>query len=289
MIRNKVLSLSLMSVIILVVFFIANTAKAPLACASDQGNCLTIGGDQNDVCYTGAKGSDYAPGYACGDKNGYVYDNSKAVPKQTLQCASKPQGSIDGACCKPGTPLPTLPPHGSYQLGGDCNTNSICYTGDYPQPPLAGEACGTDPVTKNTWHFGTDGRGGVAFCELGGHICCDAGAGQTTPIPPNPCPDAPTPGVCQSINTALGPIDVTNAGAFIKTIFALLLSLSGGIALILIIISGYRIMMAQGDPEKVKGAREMLTSAIIGLLFMIFSVSILQILGVDILHIPGFK
>lgn len=108
-----------------------------------------------------------------------------------------------------------------------------------------------------------------------------------TPIPPNPCPAQK--GICTNITTALGPIDVTNPGAFIKTLFSLLLSFSGGIALILIIISGYRILTSQGDPEKLKGAREMLTSAIIGLLFMIFSVTILQILGVDILHIPGFN
>lgn len=123
----------------------------------------------------------------------------------------------------------------------------------------------------------------------GSFLCCVPGITPTpTPLPPNPCPDAPTPGVCQSINTALGVIDVNTPGAFVKTAFAVLLSLSGGIAMLLIIISGYRIMTAQGDPEKVKAAREMLTSAIIGLLFMIFSVSILQILGVDILHLPGF-
>lgn len=78
-------------------------------------------------------------------------------------------------------------------------------------------------------------------------------------------------------------------GQFIQTVFAVLLSFSGGTAMLLIIFSGYRIMAAQGDPEKVKGAREMLTSAIIGLLFVIFSVTILQVLGVSILHIPGFQ
>ena len=40
--------------------------------------------------------------------------------------------------------------------------------------------------------------------------------------------------------------------------------------------------------DKITAAKEQLTSAIIGLLFIIFSFVILQMLGVDILRIPGF-
>ena len=47
-------------------------------------------------------------------------------------------------------------------------------------------------------------------------------------------------------------------------------------------------MISQGNPEQVKGAREQLTAAIIGLLFIIFSLVILQVIGFNILRIPGF-
>jgi hypothetical protein len=47
-------------------------------------------------------------------------------------------------------------------------------------------------------------------------------------------------------------------------------------------------MTSQGNPEKVQAAREQLTSAIVGLLFIIFSLAILTIIGVDILKLPGF-
>ena len=47
-------------------------------------------------------------------------------------------------------------------------------------------------------------------------------------------------------------------------------------------------MTSQGNPEAVKAATEQLTSAIIGLLFIILSFVILEIIGVDILKIPGF-
>ncbi len=93
---------------------------------------------------------------------------------------------------------------------------------------------------------------------------------------------------CLVVDTAIGPLRV-EPQEFIKSIFGLVLSLSGGIALILIIISGYRLMASRGNPEALQGAQEQLTSAIIGLLFIIFSLVILEIIGVDILKIPGFS
>ena len=94
-------------------------------------------------------------------------------------------------------------------------------------------------------------------------------------------------GGCTSVNSAFGPLS-TEPGTFIPRILAIFLSLSGGIALLLIIRSGYQLLTSQGDAEKVKEARERITSAIIGILFMIFSLVVLQTIGVDILHLPGF-
>ena len=93
---------------------------------------------------------------------------------------------------------------------------------------------------------------------------------------------------CASIDTAIGNISTEPAG-FVRKIFGLVLGLAGGIALILIIISGYRLMASQGNPEAVQASRDQLISAIVGLLFIIFSFVILQVIGVDILKIPGFK
>jgi len=98
--------------------------------------------------------------------------------------------------------------------------------------------------------------------------------------------DVPT---CKDVYTGLGIAFATGPIDFISSLFRLLLGVSGGIAIILIIISGYRLMTSQGNPEQVQGAREMLTSAIVGLLFIIFSFVILQIIGVSILQIPNFK
>ncbi|MCL4353726.1 pilin [Patescibacteria group bacterium] len=96
-----------------------------------------------------------------------------------------------------------------------------------------------------------------------------------------PCPN----NIC---HTAIGNINVSSPDKFVTALFGVILSLSGGIAIILIIVSGYNLMFSQGNPEKVQGAKETLTSAIVGLLFIILSLVILQVIGVDILKIPGF-
>ena len=88
-------------------------------------------------------------------------------------------------------------------------------------------------------------------------------------------------------DTAIGPI-TTSPEEIIKAIMGVILSIAGGIALLLIIISGYRMIVSQGNPENIKNARDQLTAAIVGLLFVIFSLVILQVIGYNILGLPGF-
>ncbi|HSW88077.1 MAG TPA: hypothetical protein VLG12_02850 [Candidatus Saccharimonadales bacterium] len=116
----------------------------------------------------------------------------------------------------------------------------------------------------------------------------NAGAVVSTAPPPPPCASTITKDGCSSVNTAFG-VWNTEPAQFVQSLFSILLSISGGIAILIIIIAGYTMITSQGDPEKVQGAREQITAAIIGLLFLIFSVVILEIIGVDILHLPGFS
>lgn len=75
---------------------------------------------------------------------------------------------------------------------------------------------------------------------------------------------------------------------FEKNIFGTLIGLAGFIALICIIYSAFQLQLSQGSAEKIKKAQELLTSCIMGLMLIIFSVFILRLIGVDILKIPGF-
>lgn len=91
----------------------------------------------------------------------------------------------------------------------------------------------------------------------------------------------------EGIWTAIGCIP-SKPEDIIKVVITIGLGLGGGIVLIMIIAGAFMLSTSQGDPNKTKEAKELITSAIIGLLFVIFSVTILQFIGVSILHIPGF-
>ena len=91
----------------------------------------------------------------------------------------------------------------------------------------------------------------------------------------------------QGIWTAVGCIP-SSPESVIKVVITIGLALGGGVVLIMILVGSFMLSVSQGDPNKTKEAKEIITSAIIGLLFVIFSVTILQFIGVSILHIPGF-
>lgn len=95
-------------------------------------------------------------------------------------------------------------------------------------------------------------------------------------------------GVCKAFNVALlgkVPLDPVS---FIKSLYTFVLSFAGIAAMAIIIRAGYKFMYSRGDKEVISQARSQLTSAIIGLAFIIFAYVILSVIGVDILKIPGF-
>jgi hypothetical protein len=81
----------------------------------------------------------------------------------------------------------------------------------------------------------------------------------------------------------------TDSGQFVTTLLQFGSGIAGGIAFLLIIVGGFQIVMSAGNPEKLNEGKELVTSAIVGLLFIIFSVFLLKLIGVDILAIPGFS
>ncbi|MCL4360406.1 hypothetical protein M1555_04125 [Patescibacteria group bacterium] len=86
------------------------------------------------------------------------------------------------------------------------------------------------------------------------------------------------------IDTALGCINPDPASIFTK-FFDVGIGLAGGIAFLLIIFGGLQIMTSTGNPEKLNEGRELVVSAIAGLLLIIFSVFILRLIGVNILGV----
>jgi hypothetical protein len=75
---------------------------------------------------------------------------------------------------------------------------------------------------------------------------------------------------------------VTGQGAVGQVTSAILeiaLPLAGTATLVLLIIAGYKMITSQGNPEKLKDAKEMITNAIIGLVFILLSIAILLLIS----------
>lgn len=66
------------------------------------------------------------------------------------------------------------------------------------------------------------------------------------------------------------------------------LMMGGGVALLMMLVAGFILSVSQGDPKRIEDARDMVTASFMGLIFIIFSVTILQFIGFSILRIPGF-
>lgn len=90
------------------------------------------------------------------------------------------------------------------------------------------------------------------------------------------------------ISTAIGCIPIGDPSKTIGWFLSWFIGISGGIAFLLIVYGAIQMMTASGDPQKLQGGREVLTAAISGLIFIIFSVFLLNLIGVKILQLPGF-
>jgi hypothetical protein len=91
-----------------------------------------------------------------------------------------------------------------------------------------------------------------------------------------------------SINTALGCIPV-EMDKFMAWILPYLFGIAGTIAFLLMIYGFILIGTSQGDPKALQGAKETVTSAIMGLLVSLFAIFILRLITLNILVIPGIS
>ena len=91
-----------------------------------------------------------------------------------------------------------------------------------------------------------------------------------------------------AIDTALGCLSVDIQG-FTSTLLKFLAGTAGAISLVIMLIATVQIMTGGDNAEQVKKGKELFTGAITGLLFIIFSVTLLRIVAGDIIQLDGFK
>lgn len=122
-------------------------------------------------------------------------------------------------------------------------------------------------------------------CDIAKGIVQDEISDQLAQPAPNPMDGCPG---TEEINTAIGCIPVGNTNSFMGWILGWAVGVGGGIAFLLIVYASFMVMTSQGDPARLKAGQELLTSAISGLIMLIFSVFILKFIGVDILGLNNF-
>lgn len=96
-------------------------------------------------------------------------------------------------------------------------------------------------------------------------------------------------GTCgaQAIDTALGCLSADTKG-FTGQLLTFLAGTTGAIALVIMLAATIQIMTGGDNAEQVKKGKELFTGAVTGLLFIIFSVTLLKIIAGDIIKLPGF-
>lgn len=87
--------------------------------------------------------------------------------------------------------------------------------------------------------------------------------------------------------TAVGCVPTSPQG-IVQSILRIGLGMAGGIVVLSVLAGAFMLATSAGNPKQVEEAQQLISSAIIGLLFVVFSVIILQFIGVQVLHIPGF-
>lgn len=92
----------------------------------------------------------------------------------------------------------------------------------------------------------------------------------------------------KGVQTAIGCIHTDfGSGAFIKDILTAAVGIGGGFALLLIMYAVFIITTSAGIPDKLKQGQEILTGAITGLVFIVLSLVLMNLIGVQILQLPG--
>lgn len=122
----------------------------------------------------------------------------------------------------------------------------------------------------------------------------DAGTFETLTIDPT-TNEAPTPQPgrhytmigCLSTNSD----DFTKpgaAGGVTQALLNVIFSISGGIAFLYLIYGAFFVLTSEGDPDRLNQGKRTIWGAVVGLIFVISSVFLVNLIGAGILKIPGF-
>ncbi|MBI4991020.1 hypothetical protein HZB96_02905 [Candidatus Gottesmanbacteria bacterium] len=88
--------------------------------------------------------------------------------------------------------------------------------------------------------------------------------------------------------SAIGCLPIDFSALIKDYIFTTGVGLAGSIAFLYFLYGAFVILTSAGNAEKIEEAKQIITSALTGLLLIIFSIFLLRVIGVDVLALPGF-
>lgn len=184
------------------------------------------------------------------------------------------------------------------QQGGNCRV--ICYSDETAAGSMDCPTYndGTSEQTETCCKKGSSGcKGDSSECSEPKECCsgiCEFDSHRNKKICNPQAVDTPPPKAndisCDNdkgVITALGCIPTNDMNSFAGWLLSKAILIAGGIAFILMSIGIFQITTSAGDPKKVQAGSELITSTLSGLLFIILSVFLLKLIGVDVLHLPG--
>ena len=160
------------------------------------------------------------------------------------------------------------------------------FCGDWLHPCCEGDRCNEGLVPH---HITIEPSVPIILCACIHDISLNFNLPQPDPDERMKCTPEGQPDD-SGIDTAIGCIPIQNfsrSRGFIYTVLQLSLGISGGVAFILIVVSGFLIITSSGDPRRLQAGKELLTAAVSGIIFLVMSVFILRTIGVEIIRLPG--
>jgi len=239
-------------------------------------------------------GANSLPGTAraqtCGGENQVCCTTGSPCNDSSLTCQ---RYNVGDYCVKPVNRTQNC--YGNGRLGNCCAEGATCVDGSICNSTTKNWVC---DLPSNCGDLGKTCCTGITKCFYGvcaGDNTCtnnpESRTGVNNSSGSSNTGNNEIHGSCGDdfINTAIGCIPISNSNALIGFILKWGLGIGGGIAFLLILVAGFQIMTSRGDPNRLKAGQELMTSAIAGILLLIFSLIILRIIGFDILKIGFFK
>ena len=286
-----------MKIAILFVFLLTFLALSPIAKAQNTFDCnFDSGGDCVPVNNQCNPGFDVDPAVCSNsdDCQRQVNNQCKSVTSQQERCSC-----ITGTC---------TPDANGSMLCSACNSptaNAAC-TSSQPRFKCANPQVGCEPCTLGSPGCTLSASDCVNSCTPSTKFykcntsqsacveCSSISEAGCTPL--STCQSSCTiannqktsvnvRGNCpeNNIDTAIGCIPFNSLDKLSGFFIAWGLGVGGGVAMFVLIASAFMIITSAGDTAKLQTGKEMLTSAVAGIIFLVFSMFLLRVIGINVL------